>query len=217
MRVNAFSKYEKDIYMDLGVNNVSFQGNLLTRIKGNGDILDLVKIEFAKQTKGIDGNLRLSRTYRHYEPESLDLNYRRVNITTSSGLHKLLLKDPRWLPKDGIANIASEFVGIFKAMKIQNSYLTRAIRAHKEYTKALAEIRRLTYEQFRAERADLGVLAERYAQTIEKHRAVAKSSKAKIDEDYKKTVEAMDKFSSNIIGDELRASVPIPSKLHEYY
>ena len=140
-----------------------------------------------------------------------------MNITTSSGLHELLLKDPRWVTKEGIANIAGEFVGIFKAMKIQNSYLTRAIRAHKDYTKALAEIRRLTYEQFKAERAGLDVLAERYAQTIEKHRAVANSSKAKIDEDYKKTVDAMDKFSCNIIGNELRASVPIPSKLHEYY
>ena len=203
--------------MDLGVGNVSFQGNLLTRIKGNGDILEPVKAEFAKLTKGIDGNLRMSRTYRHYIPESLDLNYRRVNITTTSGLHKLLLKDPKWLRPDDITSIANEFVGIFKAMKIQNSYITKAIRSHKEYTHALSEIKRLSYEQFKAEREGLDFLAERYSQTLAKYRAIADSSMAKMNDDYQKTVEAMDKFRHNIIGDELRSSVPHPNKLHNYY
>ena len=203
--------------MDLSVNNVSFQGNLLTRVKGNNDILDLVKKEFAKQTKSVQGNLRMSRTFRHYEPESFDFNYRRVDLTVTSGIKELISKDPRFLTKDGIAAITSEFVGIFKAMKIQNEYIKKMAKTHKKYANARSEIKRIAYEQFKAERMGMQSLAQRYSQTLDKYRSIADSAWAKMVDAYDKTIVKMDDFRKNVIGNELKANVPHPKELYLYY
>ena len=160
--------------MDLGINNVSFQGNLLTRIKGNGDIVDSIKVEFAKLTKNTQGNLRMSHTWRHYNHESIDLSYRNVKMTTT-GLDKLVTKDPKWLKPGELTNIANEFVGILKAFKIQNTYIVKSLKTYKKYSDLRADIKRISYEAFKAQQEGLTVLAERLNQTLEAKRTLADS------------------------------------------
>ena len=114
--------------MDLGINNVSFQGNLITRIKGNGNIVDSIRVEFAKLTKNTQGNLRMSHTWRHYNHESIDLSYRNVKMTTT-GLDKFVTKDPKFLKPGELTNIANEFVGILKAFKIHRHKIIAPVYA----------------------------------------------------------------------------------------
>ena len=90
-------------------------------------------------------------------------------------------------------------------------------KTHKKYANARSEIKRIAYEQFKAERMGMQSLAQRYSQTLDKYRGIADSAWAKMVDAYDKTIVKMDDFRKNVIGNELKANVPHPKELYLYY
>ena len=202
-------------------NNLSFKANLVTTLKGRNNILEPVAKEFARLTKNSTGELRLDRVkdraFYSKGDHLLSVAYNNVDIYTTK-LHKLLSIEPEKVDNKVIKAVAKEFAGIFHGLELHSKHIEKVKKMYETYTDAKASAERLTFKQKYAQKIGgcLAPLAKRFGMSAEKHNKTKNEALEYINKSYKTTLAKLDKYDSNILGEELKFTLPEVNDLAIY-
>lgn len=192
--------------MDNSINtNLAFKANLVTKLKGNKNIMKPIAEEFAKITQKTPGEFIIRRASEPAKAHLKDFEYKSASIVTTL-FNDDFAMDPEKIGQKGIKAIARKLADVFYSLKAEDKYNTKINSYAEEIYNLKQRINKLSPLKVSADKLGFRALGENYAKTIEKCNQEINAIKQKVTTAQKSFMRSLNKYQDNEVVD-LQASV----------
>ena len=177
-------------------NNISFQANLVTSIKGRSNIMEAVAKEFAKMTKDIPGDFNIQRVKDlgltakdHY----LQFSYKTISFITDQ-FQNLLSQDYSKAGRKEAKAIAQKLEANLRALAAEDKYNKDSERVLEKFNELRGSVKRAETAKRRADYYKLNDLSDIYSTTIANYKEELSKITKRIKNMQQHTLKQIDEF-----------------------
>jgi len=127
--------------MDNSINNISFKGQLVTKLAGRHNIMSKVAENFANKTRRSPGELTIKRGEHLVSPNTIVFSNGNASLVISDYAKYMgnNLKKAEDVTESLVNKISETFTNIYKALKLENKFVNK----NQELIKSINRLKRI--------------------------------------------------------------------------